>query len=89
MISKLCAAVETPVNVVRGIGLKNVRAEELAAAGVKRISAGSALARVAYGAMIEAASRSFDAGSFTAFDDAASFAVLDKLITKADHMRDG
>ncbi len=89
VISKLCAAVETPVNVVRGIGLKNVRAEELAAAGVKRISAGSALARVAYGAMIEAASRSFDAGSFTAFDDAASFAVLDKLITKADHMRDG
>ncbi|WP_148301871.1 isocitrate lyase/PEP mutase family protein [Sneathiella glossodoripedis] len=86
-ISKLCASVEAPVNVVRGIGLSGVSAKELAMAGVKRISAGSALARVAYGAMLTAVRQSFEEGEFAAFDEAASFSELDRLISEGDRLK--
>lgn len=86
-IQDVCASVSRPVNVVRGIGLKGVTLAELETAGVKRVSAGSALARVAFGAMVEAAWKSYEEGTFEAFDEAASFTALDKLILQADEMR--
>jgi 2-methylisocitrate lyase-like PEP mutase family enzyme len=43
---------------------------EIAALGVRRISLGGGLARVAYGAMIKAAKQILSEGSFTAFADA-------------------
>jgi 2-methylisocitrate lyase-like PEP mutase family enzyme len=54
---------------------------ELAAAGVRRISVGSALARVAYGAAQRAARAILAHGTFDALTDAATFAELDAIMT--------
>ncbi|PHQ70066.1 MAG: 2-methylisocitrate lyase [Sneathiella sp.] len=79
-IGTICSAVSKPVNVVAGIGLPGVTLQELQDAGVRRISAGSALARVAYGAMIDAATDIMDTGSFKSFTVAASFGSVATLI---------
>jgi 2-methylisocitrate lyase-like PEP mutase family enzyme len=52
-IRRLAAEVDAPVNVLLMPG--GPRVDELAAAGVRRISTGSRLASVAYGALVEAA----------------------------------
>jgi 2-methylisocitrate lyase-like PEP mutase family enzyme len=51
----------------------------LAELGVRRISVGSALARVAWGAFMRAARSLAETGSFDGFADAASFADLERL----------
>ena len=51
---------------------------ELADAGVRRVSVGSALARAAWGAFLAAAEALRD-GSFEGLADAAPFARLDQL----------
>ncbi len=55
MIRTLCASVSKPVNVLTGFRGMTVSPADLEAAGVKRISVGTQLARIAYGAMIQAA----------------------------------
>jgi len=83
-IRTVCSSVSKPVNVVSGIGLPGVTVLELEGAGVRRISAGSALARVAFGAMIEASKDILETGSFSSFKSAASFGSIAKLIKVAD-----
>jgi 2-methylisocitrate lyase-like PEP mutase family enzyme len=51
--------------------------EELAEAGVKRISIGSVLARLAYGSLVRAAREIAERGSFTFSADAMGFAELE------------
>jgi 2-methylisocitrate lyase-like PEP mutase family enzyme len=80
-IAKVCSAVSRPVNVVAGIGLAGVTLRELEQAGVRRVSVGSSLARTALGAMLGAAREIRDSGSFTAFESAASFAEIERLIS--------
>jgi 2-methylisocitrate lyase-like PEP mutase family enzyme len=80
-IASVCSSVGKPVNVVAGIGLPGVTLDELQQAGVRRVSAGSALARVAYGMMVEAATTIQESGSFDPFRSAASFGSLAKLIS--------
>ncbi len=71
------AAGTTPVNVLIGwAGGPSVA--ELADAGVRRISVGSALARAAWGAFLAAAEALSD-GSFGGLADAAPFARLNEL----------
>jgi 2-methylisocitrate lyase-like PEP mutase family enzyme len=60
-VRAVCAAVSRPVNVIAGPAL---RVAELAAAGVRRISLGSALPRAALGAMISAAREIREQGTF-------------------------
>ncbi|MEP3246151.1 MAG: isocitrate lyase/phosphoenolpyruvate mutase family protein [Sneathiella sp.] len=86
-ISEVCKSVDKPVNVVAGIGLKGVTFNQLQKAGVKRISIGSALSRVAFGAMVTATNHILQTGSFEDFETAASFSSLDSLIRKADGYR--
>ena len=83
-IKQVCDAVERPVNVVAGIGLKGVTMQELQECGVTRVSAGSALSRVAFGAMTQSMQEILETGSFDSFQKAASFSSLDKLIQKAE-----
>ncbi|MCG8493318.1 MAG: isocitrate lyase/phosphoenolpyruvate mutase family protein [Sneathiellales bacterium] len=83
-IKQVCDAVERPVNVVAGIGLKGVTMQELQECGVTRVSAGSALSRVAFGAMTQSMKEILETGSFDSFQKAASFSSLDKLIQKAE-----
>lgn len=68
-----------PVNVVMGLSDPSFTVTGLAALGVKRISIGSSLARVAYGDFIRAAQEISQKGSFTYAADAISYAELNKL----------
>jgi 2-methylisocitrate lyase-like PEP mutase family enzyme len=63
-IRHVVAAVNKPVNVVMGLADPEITAQQLAAAGVKRISVGGALSRLAYAAVRDAAIAMRDAGSF-------------------------
>jgi 2-methylisocitrate lyase-like PEP mutase family enzyme len=51
----------------------------LAALGVKRVSVGSALARVALGAFLRAARELREHGTFTAMADATGYAELNAM----------
>ncbi|MGI9406271.1 MAG: isocitrate lyase/PEP mutase family protein, partial [Hyphomicrobiaceae bacterium] len=54
-VRSICGAVSKPVNVVAGLGLPHeITLADLAEAGVKRMTLGSSLARVAIGAMLRA-----------------------------------
>jgi 2-methylisocitrate lyase-like PEP mutase family enzyme len=64
-IREVCAAVSKPVNVVMGLKGATFSVEQLAAAGVKRISVGGAFARAALGAFLRAAREVKDQGTFT------------------------
>jgi 2-methylisocitrate lyase-like PEP mutase family enzyme len=79
-IRAVCAAVGKPVNVVAGLAGQRYRVAELAAAGVKRISLGSTLARVALGALARAAREIGDRGTFDFVDDAMPFADANALM---------
>jgi 2-methylisocitrate lyase-like PEP mutase family enzyme len=76
MIRTVCAAVTKPVNVIMGLGGAPFSVDQLAAAGVRRISLGSALARAALGTFLGAAREVKERGTFTFAEDAASFAEI-------------
>jgi 2-methylisocitrate lyase-like PEP mutase family enzyme len=71
------AVAPKPVNVL--VSAPGTTVAALALLGVRRISLGSALCRVAWGAVMRAAREIAEAGSFDALGDAASFAELDQL----------
>ena len=76
-IRRLCASLTKPVNVVMGLPGAAFTVRQLAGAGVRRISVGSALARVAYGGCLRAAQEIMEGGSFDALSDAIGFAELE------------
>ncbi len=76
-IQTVCASVSKPVNVVMGMPGATFCLEELAAAGVKRVSVGSALARAAFGAFVTAAREMASDGCFTFSQGAIGFADLE------------
>ena len=55
---------------------------QLADLGVRRVSVGGALARVAWGAFIRAATEIADRGRFEEFDEATPFAVLNRVFAE-------
>jgi 2-methylisocitrate lyase-like PEP mutase family enzyme len=63
-VRAVVSAVRKPVNVLVVASAKDFTRDTLAAAGVKRISVGGTLARVAYGATLGAAREMKDKGSF-------------------------
>jgi 2-methylisocitrate lyase-like PEP mutase family enzyme len=76
-IRAVCAAVSPrPVNALAGGKGGALTIANLAAAGVRRISVGSALTRAAFGAFVRAAREIADTGTFTFGHDAVSFAEL-------------
>lgn len=77
MIRTVCRAVSKPVNVVMGLPGATFGARELGEVGVKRISAGSALTRAAYGAFVKAAREMAGQGTFTFARDAIGFADVE------------
>ncbi|HET9480046.1 MAG TPA: isocitrate lyase/phosphoenolpyruvate mutase family protein [Pyrinomonadaceae bacterium] len=68
-----------PVNVLVSRPDANLTVAKLADLGVRRISVGSALARVAWGAFIRAAREIADNGTFEAFGDSVSGVELNNL----------
>jgi 2-methylisocitrate lyase-like PEP mutase family enzyme len=79
-VRTLCQAVGRPVNVIMGLTGAAFTVDGLAAAGVRRISLGSALARIALGAFLRAAREIKAEGTFAVADDAASFAELEAFM---------
>lgn len=73
------AVVPKPVNVLVHRTEPNLTLAKLTELGVRRISVGSALARVAWGAFIRAAKEIANDGTFGAFGDAASGVELNNL----------
>jgi 2-methylisocitrate lyase-like PEP mutase family enzyme len=69
-VRQVCAAVSKPVNVVMGLKGATYTVDELAEAGVKRISVGGSFARAALGGFIRAAREVKDKGTFTYAADA-------------------
>lgn len=69
-IRQVCASVSKPVNVLMGLKGATYSVEELAAAGVKRISVGGSFARAALGGFMRAAREVKDKGTFTFAADA-------------------
>ena len=76
------AVAPKPVNVLMSGPVPGLTLTRLAELGVRRISVGSALARVAWGAFMRAARSLAEGGSFDALDDAASYAELDAMFSK-------
>lgn len=64
-IREVCASVSRPVNVVMGLSGPTWSVEQLAEAGVKRISVGGSMARSALGEFMRAAREVLDHGTFT------------------------
>lgn len=71
-----------PVNVLVSRPNPALSVARLADLGVRRVSVGSALARVAWGAFMRAAQSLKDTGSFDAFADAAPFADLNRIFSE-------
>jgi len=76
------AVAPKPVNVLVSSPSKVLTMSRLADLGVRRVSVGSALARVAWGAFIRAAEHILATGTFDALAEAASFAQLDGIFSK-------
>ncbi|MBB5338728.1 isocitrate lyase/PEP mutase family protein [Tunturiibacter gelidoferens] len=80
-IREVCAAVSKPVNVVMGLRGATFSVEQLAAAGVKRISVGGAFARAALGAFLRAAREVKDHGTFNFAADAIPTSEVTSYMT--------
>lgn len=76
-IRTVCRSVTKPVNVVMGMPGSTFGVKDLAQAGVRRISVGSALCRAAFGAFIRAAKEMKAAGTFTFSGQAVGFSELE------------
>jgi 2-methylisocitrate lyase-like PEP mutase family enzyme len=77
-VRTLCAAVSRPVNFLALPGGPSI--EELAAAGVRRVSLGTGFARVALGAFLRAAREVREQGTFDCLKEAATGADLDPFL---------
>ncbi len=76
-IREVCSAIRKPVNVVMELRFAAFGVDELTEAGVKRISVGATLARLAYGTLIAAAREMAEQGSFRFSKDAIGFSELE------------
>jgi len=85
----VCAALAPrPVNALAGVKGLGFPVEQLAAAGVRRISLGGCLSRVAFGALIAAAREMREKGTFSFVDHAVPMAELSKfMMAKSDPAR--
>jgi 2-methylisocitrate lyase-like PEP mutase family enzyme len=82
------AVAPRPINVLMAAAT-GLTVADLASLGVRRISVGSALARVAWGAFIRAARQIRDAGRFDALGDAVPFAEIDRFFRDDQKRRGG
>jgi 2-methylisocitrate lyase-like PEP mutase family enzyme len=77
-IRTLCGSLARPVNVVMGLVGGAFSVQQLAEAGVKRISLGSSLARAALGALVRAAREIRQEGTFGFAAQAIPFAEINR-----------
>ncbi|MDH3693880.1 MAG: isocitrate lyase/phosphoenolpyruvate mutase family protein [Gammaproteobacteria bacterium] len=88
IIRTVCSSVAKPVNVVMGLPGSTIGLKELADAGVKRISVGSALSRLVYGVFVQAANEMKEHGTFTFSSDAIGFSELETHFANFENSED-
>jgi 2-methylisocitrate lyase-like PEP mutase family enzyme len=81
-IRTLCSAVRKPVNVIMGMKGLTFTVAQLAELGVRRISLGSSLSRVALGAFLRAAQEVSQRGTFAYADEAMPSAQANGLMAE-------
>ncbi len=81
-IREVCTSVSKPVNVLMGLRGATYSVEELAAAGVKRISVGGSFARAALGAFVRAAREVKEKGTFSFAVEAIPHAEVGAFMAK-------
>jgi 2-methylisocitrate lyase-like PEP mutase family enzyme len=79
IVKTICSQISKPVNV---IAKRNFSVEELAAAGVRRISLGSILTRVALDAFMRAAKEISKQGTFTFIEDSMLSAEISSFMER-------
>jgi 2-methylisocitrate lyase-like PEP mutase family enzyme len=83
-IKEVCSALKKPVNALAG-ARHTLTVTELASAGVKRISVGSAFNRAALGAFLRAAREFKDAGTVAFIKDCVPYAEIMSLMPHNPH----
>ena len=83
VIREVCRSVAKPVNVVMGLKGTAYTVDQLADAGVKRISVGGSFARAALGAFVRAAREVKEKGTFTYAVDALPHAEAHRFMVEA------
>jgi 2-methylisocitrate lyase-like PEP mutase family enzyme len=81
-IAAVVSSVDRPVNVLMGMAGVALTLERLSEIGVKRISIGSGLTRVAFGAFLNAAREMKEHGTFGFANDAVSFADISAMFER-------
>lgn len=81
-VRAVVSSVDRPVNVLAGIAGARFTMADLAAAGVRRVSTGSALARAALGEFLRAAAEMRDIGTFSYVDRAANSKTVAGLLAR-------
>ncbi len=81
-IAAIISSVDRPVNVVMGLQGVQLSLAELSAIGVRRISAGSALSRVALGAFLRAAGEMREHGTFTFAKEAVGYRDINAMFVQ-------
>ncbi len=76
------ASVDRPVNVVMGLQGVQLSLAVLSSIGVKRVSVGSALSRVSFGAFLRAAREMRDHGTFAFAEEAAKYWEINEMFKK-------
>ena len=79
-IARLCSAVETPVNALAAGPFLQHTVAEFSAAGVRRISLGSAIARATHRVLDDALSAMLGAGNFAPLQHSISGDKIDKML---------
>ena len=83
-VERLCASVSKPVNVILAGPLRHHSVAELAAAGAKRISIGSGLARATLGLVLRASREMAAGGSFAWLEGTPGFDELNAFLEQPD-----
>ena len=81
-INAVCRSLSKPVNVVVGLGSVQFSVDELTGAGVRRISLGSALSRVALGGLMRAAREIDERGTFNFLDGILPYSDANGLMDR-------
>ncbi len=83
-VERVCASVSKPVNVILAGPLRHHSVAELAAAGAKRISIGSGLARATLGLALRASREMADGGTFSWLEGTPGFDVLNAFMDRPE-----
>jgi len=79
-IATLVRSVDRPVNILAGMQGVHFDMAELSRAGVRRVSVGGALTRVALGALLRAAREMKESGTFTFVDEPISSGEISEML---------